>query len=145
PQRIGGVSLVQIGHDGDGAEAERGERQKYARGDEHFSLPILTGSLARFILPREAGKGDRASARWKGPGPHGRPQRRRPPPPCFAWAPSPAPFHCAGAEKQHRSRDTSCPSSAYDHAPIDPLPVINEGSGAPRGASNQCRAALLRK
>ena len=55
--------------------------------------------------------------------------------------PSPAPFHRAGAEKQHRSRDTSCPSSAYDHAPINSLPAIKEGSGAPRGASNQCRAA----
>jgi hypothetical protein len=30
-----------------------------------------------------------------------------PPPPRFAWSPSPAPFHSAGAEKHYRSRDAS--------------------------------------
>jgi hypothetical protein len=29
--------------------------------------------------------------------------------PCFAWSPSPAPFHCAGADKRHRSPDASAP------------------------------------
>ena len=43
-----------------------------------------------FILPRAAGKGDRALARWKGPRPRGRPHRRMPPPPPFGWSPFPA-------------------------------------------------------
>ena len=47
---------------------------------------------ALFILPREAGKGDRALCAVEG----------APPPPCSAWSPSPA--LRAGAEKRNRSR-----------------------------------------
>ena len=37
---------------------------------------------------------------------------KRPPPPCFAWSPPPL----RGGGKEQRPRDTSCPSSAHDHA-----------------------------
>jgi hypothetical protein len=62
------------------------------------------------------------------------------PPPCFAWSPSPAPFHCAGADKQNHSRDAlTRPSLAHDHnAKIDSIPAIKEGSGAPKGACHPC-------
>src|SRR5580692_4521191 len=66
----------------------------------------------RSSCPAIAGKGDRALARWRG-----RRTRRHsfddreatsqtPPPPCFAWSPSPA---VAGADEHSRSRRANAP------------------------------------
>ena len=63
------------------------------------------GISAPFILPRKAGKGDRAAQQrgGRGVGGEANPLYCTPPPPCCAWSPSPA--LGAGADKQHRSRD----------------------------------------
>jgi hypothetical protein len=66
----------------------------------------MQGRRSFIILPREAGKGDRALARWKGRRPHGWPRRRMPPPPHFVWSPSPA--LCAGAESHIVLATRSC-------------------------------------
>ena len=53
-----------------------------------------------------------------------------PPPPCFAWSHSPAPFHCAVAEMRNRSRDAlPCPSYAHHHDAIPKIdsPPANKG------------------
>ena len=56
--------------------------------------------------------------RWEGRLPHGRPQRRMPPPPHFVWSPSPAPLRCAGADKRSSLRGRlrrSNPASRAGH------------------------------
>ena len=40
---------------------------------------------------------------------------------------------------RYPSRDTSCPSSGYDHAPNRLTPGDKRGSGAPRGACQPCQ------
>jgi hypothetical protein len=66
---------------------------------QHDGISVL------FILPRKAGKGDRAAQQrgGRGVGGEANPLYCTPPPPCCAWSPSPA--LGAGADKQHRSRD----------------------------------------
>src|SRR5579872_5450999 len=50
--------------------------------------------------PSKTGEGDRASARWRGlRSIRINPNRRRPPPPCFAWSPSPVPLRFTGEDK----------------------------------------------
>jgi hypothetical protein len=75
-----------------------------------------------------------------------------PPPPRFAWSPSPAPFHCADADKQHRPRDTFlCPSLA-DHeanrfAPSTKREAKRRKAHAnhvPRSISKRCRLPMRR-
>ncbi len=98
--------------------------------------------------PAERGGGPRA-ARWEGPLPHGRPQRRMPPPPCFAWSPSPAPFHCAKADKRYRSRDADAPelcsppqrqlkkSPPHTHDPEKWCPVFGQDHAQKREAKRR--------
>ena len=81
-----------------------------------------------------------------------KPHGCRPPPPCFVWSSSPAPFHCAGADKQYRSRDTfMCPSLA-DHeanifAPGNKREAKRRKAHAnhvPRSINKRCRLLIPR-
>jgi len=59
---------------------------------------IMNEASSRTILPRAAGEGDRPQGGGGGLGDEGLPQRSAPPPPCFAWSPSPAPLRSAGED-----------------------------------------------
>ena len=84
--------------------ADSNAGQCLCRGTGGFGLPFFC-----FSCPAKAGKGDRALARWKGRGPQrqfgdeNKASSQTPPPPCFAWSPSPA---FAGADKRPPSRGT---------------------------------------
>ena len=83
-------------------QADRGPRR--ARADHNQTIRRgFQGAVCLVFLPREAGKGDRALARWKGRRPRGKPPCSRPPPPRFAWSPSPATLRSAGADEAHRA------------------------------------------
>jgi hypothetical protein len=86
-----------------------------------FSLPPFLHRRP-FIPPRDSGEGGPREARWEGRRPGRQLSRRMPPPPCFAWSPSPAPFHCARADKRERSR------GAYASELCQPRRRTNEAS-----------------
>jgi hypothetical protein len=54
-----------------------------------------------------------------------------PPPPPFGWSPSPATFHCAGADKRNRSRDAIASEFCC---------TTLQGSSPPRGQAKRRKA-----
>ena len=74
-------------------------RAGHARRRHHHRRAGRAGTIASFILPRAAGKGDHPAQQGGGRGPPRNVctsfctflNRRMPPPPCFAWSSSPAP------------------------------------------------------
>ena len=61
-------------------------------------------AVTAYPAPRSGEEGPPGEAgRWKGRGPRGKPQRRAPPPPCFAWSPSAAALRSAVEDE-----DTQC-------------------------------------
>ena len=96
---VGDATLATAGK-GEAAlrRGARGVRRTAAR-----DRPLRSGAPARRAArltnspsPTKVGEGDRAFARWKGRGPRrsfcndNEASSQRPPPPCFAWSPSPA-------------------------------------------------------
>ena len=92
-----------------------------------------------FILPHASGGGEPRICAVEGVSAATLAAMLTPPPPCSAWFPSPA---FAGEDKTILfSRRARRPRFAYHHnnkALLDSPPAHKEGSGAPRGASNQC-------
>jgi hypothetical protein len=105
-----------------------------------WCLPRCNGpSFVPSSLPTIVGRGDRALARWVGRrvqrsfGDDNEASSQTPPPPRFAWSPSPA---FAGADKLPHSRDAPAHPSfatALQESPSHGLP--KKGGGAPKGAT----------
>src|SRR5208283_5431763 len=98
-----------------------------------------------FILPHASGGGEPRICAVEGVSAATLAAMLTPPPPCSAWFPSPA---FAGEDKTILfSRRARRPRFAYHHnnkALLDSPPAHKEGSGAPRGASNQCPRHTIR-
>ncbi len=103
-------------------------------------LPFVARArkCALFVFPPpQGGGGGPPEGRWRGRQPHGSLKRRMPPPPRFAWSPSPA--LRAGADKGDLfSRRVSRPSLVDHHnAKEDSLP--QEGAERRKAHVSHCR------
>ena len=110
-------------------------------------LPFVARArkCALFVFPPpQGGGGGPPEGRWRGRQPHGSLKRRMPPPPRFAWSPSPA--LRAGADKGDSfSRRFSRPSPADHHdAKEDTAPPKRERSAERRMSAIAAPSAAAR-